>query len=377
MTGLKGKNILFFTGSLELGGSERQMLHVAKHLAIKEQAHVQVWGFSGPGRLSALCEKHTLPWRIIPNPQVGTRVQRFIKTIRLILAMRQVRPDILLPYTAVPNIVCALLWRWTNARLCIWNQRDSGIERFALALEKKAVSRIPLFISNSQQGAAFLEQTFHIPLNKIKVIRNGVEVPAPEKSRHAWRSLVGADEKTFLACMVANISRHKDHMTLLTAWRKVVDCLTGAGSHCILLLAGRFDDMEAPVKALAVDLDLGTHIRFLGGIDDIFGLLSAVDLGVLSSRAEGSPNGVLECMAAGLAVAGTDIPGTREVLCREGAAYLAAAEDSDGLAGKIIELALNPDLRNELGKKNRKRIAAEFTVERMCKETASLLSAWS
>jgi len=270
-----------------------------------------------------------------------------------------------------------LHWRRTTARLCAWNQRDSGVERLASALEKKAVRRIPLFISNSQHGADFLANTFGISSGAIKVIRNGIALPAPGKRRNEWRRQLGADEKTFLACMVANLSRHKDHITLLKAWHKVVKSLAGAGMDCMLLLAGRFDDMEAPVKALAVDLDLGTHIRFLGGIDDIFGLLSAVDLGVFSSRAEGSPNGVLECMAAGLAVAGTDIPGIREVLCREGAAYLAAAEDSDGLAGKIIELALNPDLRDELGKKNRKRIAAEFTVERMCKETASLLSAWS
>jgi glycosyltransferase involved in cell wall biosynthesis len=249
------------------------------------------------------------------------------------------------------------------------------VERLASALEKKAVRRISLFISNSQHGADFLANTFGLSPGAIKVIRNGIALTAPEKSRQEWRGLLGADEKTFLACMVANLSRHKDHITLLKAWNEVVKSLAGAGMDCMLLLAGRFDAMEAAVQALAFDLDLGKHIRFLGGVDDIAGLLSAVDLGVFSSRAEGSPNGVLECMAAGLAVAGTDIPGIREVLCREGPAYLAPAEDSAGLARKIIELALNPALRVELGKKNRSRIDAEFNVEHMCKETAALLSA--
>jgi glycosyltransferase involved in cell wall biosynthesis len=377
MSTLNGKHIIFIVGSLELGGSEWQAFHLARYLMTVEHARVSFLGFSGPGKLSQLCDQYEIPWQIVPNPIAGIMFERKIRLLHFVRTMRKNHPDILLPYTTTPNVVCGLTWRWTGAKLCVWNQRDLGIERLAPGLEKKAVKHIPLFVSNSKHGADFLEQTFHIPSKKVRVIRNGVELLAPQKSGQEWRTSLGADEKTFLACMVANVSKHKDHATLLKAWRKVVDHLTSAGSQCMLILAGRFDGTEIHLKALASELDLDNHILFLGGVDDIVGLLRAVDLGVFSSKSEGSPNGVLECMAAGLADVGTDIPGIREILPPEQAAHLAAVEDSDGLARIITELAINPALRDKLGSRNRDRVAEEFNVERMCQETAALLGAWS
>ena len=66
------------------------------------------------------------------------------------------------------------------------------------------------------------------------------------------------------------------------------------------MLAGRFDSKYDDLLALTTDLKLQENIIFLGWVDDIPGLLSAVDICVFSSLTEGSPNGVLESMAAGL-----------------------------------------------------------------------------
>lgn len=373
MPPLNNKTIVLLTDGLELGGAERQLLHLARYLKDHERARVQIWGFSRPGRLAALCEECHIPWKINRNPHEGSRLQRLARMMSLIAALREAGPDILLPYTSVPNIACGLIWRWTPARLCIWNQRDAGLKRLPSAYEKKAARRMSFFIANSQPGADFLKRTFHVPPHKMKIIRNGAALPAPEKSRLEWRTHLGADENTFLACMVANLSRYKDHETLLKAWRQVAGSLAGAGRACTLLLAGRFDGMEVALKALAFDLDLGGCVRFLGGVDDIAGLLGAVDLGVFSSRSEGCPNGVLECMAAGLAVAATDISGIRGIVSPENAAYLSAVEDSDGLARSIDALARDPALRRELGEKNRRHAVSQFSMQHMCRETAALL----
>jgi glycosyltransferase involved in cell wall biosynthesis len=102
-------------------------------------------------------------------------------------------------------------------------------------------------------------------------------------------------------------------------------------------------------------------------------LLAAVDVGVFSSRTEGCPNGVLECMAAGLAVAGTDIPGIREALGPEGLPFLAPPGDEERLAEAILDLAESPALRARAGAANRERIRREFTVEGMGARYAAVI----
>jgi len=371
---LSGTRIVIVLGSLELGGSERQALLLARYLIHEQDAHVEVWGFHSPGRTTTLCEEYGIPWRIAPWPWPRGRVQRLKGLVRFAWALRRVRPDVILPYTMVPNVFCGLVWRWAGARLCVWNQRDEGLERMGQRAERWAIRQTPWFVANSQQGADFLVQELGVKPDRIWVVHNGIELADPELDRAMWRSQLGVSDNCFLACMVANLSVHKDHATLLKAWRKVVDRLDVTAHPAVLLLAGRFDNTHESLKALAYDLELGRSVRFLEKVEDIAGLLGAVDLGVFSSCSEGCPNSVLECMAAGLAVVGTDIPGIREAVGPDGHPFLAPPGDAELLADRIVELALNQELRAELGTANRRRVEMEFSPQRMCEEMVALLA---
>src|SRR2546423_1609424 len=270
--------------------------------------------------------------------------------------LRELRPDILLPYTLSPNVVCGLIWKWTGARVCVWNQRDEGIARLNSRLERRAVQRIPQFISNSHQGARFLIDKLNVSPSKVRVIENGIECLAPKMNRSMWRDYLQIDDQCFVACMVANLHNHKDHRTLLMAWRSVVTALEASGRRAVLILAGRYDDSYQSLIALSDELDINHSIRFIGQVSDIPGLLSAVDLSVFSSRSEGCPNGVLESMAAGLAVAGTNTEGIKEAVGPAGKQFLASPGDAEALAEIILKLSGDPALCSMIGAENRKRI---------------------
>jgi glycosyltransferase involved in cell wall biosynthesis len=268
-----------------------------------------------------------------------------------------------------------LTWRWTGARLCVWNQRDLGVgsEGIGPRSQRAAVRRVRLVIANSQAGAEYLIRELGVPEGRIRVIRNGIELDPRAAGRDAWRRSLGVEAGCFLAVMVANLQPAKDHVTLLRAWRILLDRLPAGRREAVLLLAGYSGPTADRIKALAFDLDLGRRVRFLGPVKDVAGLLGAADLGVLSSRSEGCPNGVLECMAAGLPVVGTDIPGIREALGPDAARLLAPAGDAEGLAQRIQLFAGDPGLRAQAGEANRRRAQAEFSLQRMCEETTALL----
>ncbi len=372
---LNNARVIIVIGPLELGGAERQAILLARYLTREQNAHVEVCGYGERGRAAELCEEYGVKWRSvpIPAPLSGTRLEQLKSLARFALMLRRAKPDVILPFMFFQSVVCGLVWRLTGARVCIWNQRCEGRDRLGRRAEKLAIRLTRYFIANSQHGGEFLVNKLGVPSNRVRIVYNGVEPAPPQRDRVAWRSHLDVDDGCFLACMVANLQTFKDHVTLLKAWRIVVDRLTGLNRQAVLLLAGRFDEKYIDLKALADDLQLGKSVRFLGQVQDVSGLLSAVDLGVHSSVNEGCPNGVLECMAAGLAVVGTDYPGIREAVGQAGYRFLVPPADPEALADQIVALALDPETRREAGAENRHRIDMEFGAHTMYEKTVAVV----
>ena len=368
------KRILFLLHWLELGGTERQALHLAKYLRDHLGAEVEVWGFDTPGQVAQLCEKLRIPCRQVAFNLNGGRITKLASLTRYALKLRQFRPDVLLPYTLLPNVLCGAVWKWVGARGCIWQQRDAGIGSCSVKLQRWAVRSTSKFIANSSASVGYLRNTLGVEDNRIRLIHNGVALSPSGEGRAEWRRKLGLRDSDRVACMVANLHLNKDHETLLRAWRIVVDELRIQGVCSVLLLAGRFDNTHEKLKALILDLELGRNVRFLGSVNEISELLASVDLGVFSSRNEGCPNGVLECMASGLAVAATDIPGTRDALGVEGQSMLSPPGDHAAFAANIVRLLCDAGLRQQEGERNRRRVAQVFTAERMCAETTEVIA---
>lgn len=368
---LKGRRIVFVLFNLELGGAERQALILARHLVEQEKAEVEVWGFNKPGPVAQSCERIGVPWRVVPYPFKSGRVARFAGLARVARRLRRARPEILLPYTFVPNVICGLIWRWTGAQACVWNQRDEGVTPFISEWARSASQRTPMFVSNSRAGERFLTDRLKVDPGRVRVIENGIEQLSVAGHRSSWRARLEIADDSFVACMVANLHDNKDHRTLLRAWRRVVEGCNGR--KAVLVLAGRHDGAYESLVSLSRELDLNGHVRFAGQVSDVPGLLSAADVGVFSSVTEGCPNGVLESMAAGLAVAGTDIEGIRSVIAPAGLEFLAPPQDYEALAGAILKLEKDSDLRVTIGAENQQRVKEKYSAARMCEETVAVL----
>jgi glycosyltransferase involved in cell wall biosynthesis len=187
--------------------------------------------------------------------------------------------------------------------------------------------------------------------------------------REGWRKRLEIDDASFVAGMVANLHTNKDHETLLRAWQIVMTTLE---RKAVLVLAGRHDGAYESLVALARELGIERGVRFAGPVSDVAGLLTAVDIGVFSSRSEGCPNGVLECMTAGLAVAATDIEGVREVVGSSD--LLAPVGDAAALSHTILKLASDPALCTMIGAQNKKRIIENHDARLMCEELVGIIA---
>lgn len=85
--------------------------------------------------------------------------------------------------------------------------------------------------------------------------------------------------------------------------------------------------------------------------------------GELTNQAEGFGVSILEAMASGLPFVGTRSGGIVESVVEGETGFLNEPGDVEAQAGSFLELARNPDLRQNMGEAGRKRVGEHFSPE--------------
>ena len=230
------------------------------------------------------------------------------------------------------------------------------------------------FVANSTAGVEFLANVMRVKRDYLSFVPNGVELPKIVPGTD-WRVKLGLKPEQLLVVKVANITNFKDHATLLRAW-KIVQDEWRDGERPVLGLAGYLtEDAYPECERITREAGLESTVRFLGGITDVPALLNACDMAAFSSRNEGMPNGVLECMAAGKAVVASDLPGIRDALGADTNGVLVPPGDAGKFARRLLDVLRNNEKRAALGTANGARIRTEFSVERMVERHLQIIRA--
>jgi glycosyltransferase involved in cell wall biosynthesis len=184
-----------------------------------------------------------------------------------------------------------------------------------------------------------------------RVVYEGVETPpAPTKSRNGKPLVVGT---------LGIVCPRKGSDVFLSAVKRVREELDDLEFRMI----GDFaPEPETSWSKDLVDTARESGIR-CGAPSDVFNELAEWDVFVLPSRRDAFPVALLEGMATGLPVVATRVPGILEQVTSE-VGILVDPDDPDALAGAILKLAREPQLREKMGAAARHRVEQEFSVAR-------------
>jgi glycosyltransferase involved in cell wall biosynthesis len=235
----------------------------------------------------------------------------------------------------------------------IRSRMQKRIERFSIRLAHAVVANA---------GAVKDQLTLEgVPGPKIEVIYNGVTVdPARDLSTTERNNILaglGLPVDRPLVTLVANMRLPvKDHPTFLRAAWRIKDRFPSAA----FVLAGD-GPLTGEIKALTGELGLAADVFFTGTCKDVAGLLAVSKIGVLSSRAEGFSNSILEYMAASLPVVVTDVGGAREAVTDGQTGYIVAPGDDAAMADRIVELLRDPESARRIGKAGRDAVEQGFS----------------
>jgi glycosyltransferase involved in cell wall biosynthesis len=232
---------------------------------------------------------------------------------------------------------------------------DSPKARLVLRLERLTSRLVDVYDANST-GAVELLAKIGIDRRRLCYIPNGVDVErwTPDSARRRGRMPV--------ALCVARFVPRKRHQDLLCAVAKLRD----RGVRLPLELIGdgpTFPDMRRLVR----ELRLGELVRFAGARDpeQVREAMRGADVFCLASLWEGMAGSVMEAMACGLPVVGTQVNGIADLVEHGSTGYLVPPERPDLLAAALERLIREPGEAVILGTAGRRRICEEFSVERM------------
>lgn len=238
-----------------------------------------------------------------------------------------------------------------------FKRRNILIERFLSLFTDKIVCV-------SQAVHKFVVEVEGINQKKTCLIYNGVGTsPLFEDHRDADinRKSFGFEKNDFVVIIVASLTPHKGHHVLIDAVRIALE----RHENLRLLIVGDGplrDKLEAYVK----ELQLSSKMVFAGRRKDSTLLLKLADLFVLpSTEREGLGMALLEAMAEGLPVIGSNVGGIPEVIEDTVNGFLVAPGDSYGLAAAIEKLATDKVMRNRMGTMGRTIYKRKFTLEKM------------
>jgi glycosyltransferase involved in cell wall biosynthesis len=193
--------------------------------------------------------------------------------------------------------------------------RAEETSRPRLLVERATRSRVDRYLVPSEYIAADASRRAGIPRSVIVVVANAVVPPSGRGFR--LRPLLGVGPGLRLTGFVGRLHRQKGVDTLLKAWAYLPP--DGRG---VLVMIGDGPE-RASLERLAASLGVTESVRFPGWMKGARDLLGELDLFVLPSRYEGTPNGILEAMAAGVPVIAAAVSGVPEMV-------------EDGVTGRLV-----------------------------------------
>jgi glycosyltransferase involved in cell wall biosynthesis len=367
-------NVLVMVDSFDMGGAESQTVLLARLLLEDGRYGVHLACLRREGAL--LDEVERLGVGEVPEFRLTSFYDRnmLVQHRRFVSFLRERQIDVVHPqsfYTNVFAITGAALAR-VPARIAFrgdtggWrSEAQEFVERWSYRLAHSVHA-------NSDAVRRFLIKE-GVPERKILTVHNGFDMarvtPVANTTReHVLDRLVLPREKSSFVTIVANM-RHeiKNHPMFLRMAQRVRAAVPGAG----FLLAGEGELVEE-TKSLAAQLGLERDAVFIGRCDDVADLLLISDVCVLTSRAEGFSNSILEYMAAGCPVVATDVGGAREAIVQGETGYLVESNDDERMANHVISLLGDPAVARKMGARGREVVAEKFSAQAQLKNTTAM-----
>lgn len=347
---LKDQNILFFTRTMKLGGTENVVLQLCDIFKDKvNKIVVCSCGGVNVEKLNAMNIKH------YEIPDIDNKsVSCILKTLS------QVKKIIKSEKISIVH---------THHRMAAFYTRLLGVQKKCIFIntshntfyDKKKLTRFAYKQANLVACGEMVKKNLedYFQLSDVTAITNSV---------YPFKENVVLDkdierlhrEGKFVVANVGRLSEQKGMEYYLGAIPKVINKYPN--TH--FLVVGEGEDREK-LEQMVVKLDIKDKVLFMGYRTDVQNIMSQVDLIVLSSLWEGYPLTPIEAFSVGKTIIATAVDGTVEIVNDNENGYLVKERDIQEIADKIIYLQDNKMKLLELEEKAKITYNEKLSFEKL------------
>jgi glycosyltransferase involved in cell wall biosynthesis len=210
-----------------------------------------------------------------------------------------------------------------------------------------------------------------VAAERIEVVHNAIDPQWGQRREapEALRAKLGIAPDARVLLIVGRLSLEKDHRTLLEAMRR----LPGDAPAAHLVIVG--EGPERPrIEETVRKLGLAGSVTLTGQVPSAEPYYGIADLCVLSSLSEGSPNALLEAMAAGVPVVATAVGGIPEMVSHGESALLIEPADCQAMTSAIARLLADGELARRLAERARQLIFERHTPQARTRRLVEIYS---
>ncbi|MFZ1008086.1 MAG: glycosyltransferase [Candidatus Sulfotelmatobacter sp.] len=366
------RRVFYLVDSLDVGGTETQAVELALRIrALGYEVTLGCLRAGGPlrerlqGSPVAVVEFH--PQGGIDSPQGVYQI------LRLSWFLRRGRFDIVHTHDLWSNLMGVPAARLAGIPAIVSSRRDLAQSDWYSGNRRVWLRRIQnlsgAVLANAIQvhGALIAEDGF--APKKLRVIHNGVDLKRFQVPSEREILFPDAGQGRLIVMVGNMLSDVKGHPWLIAAVPAVVREFPS--TRFVLVGDG---EARSGFEKQVREMGLSQNFFFLGRRSDVPRILASCDIAVLSSRAEGLPNAVLEYMAAGLPTVVTRVGGNEELVEDGVTGLIVPAEDSEALSAALLRYLLNPEEAGKIARRGRDFVSRNFSFDQLVREVDELYS---
>ncbi len=357
--------LILAIGELEVGGTQRQMLELARGLNPR---------IFTP---EVLCLSHSLkfaPTLVQAGIPVTVVKKTFKYDVSVISRLKSFlrNAEVLITFGFTADAWCRIAARIAKVPVVLSSVRTSSEESVLIDWVNRAL--VPItdhYIANSQAVASYL-RGIGVRAEKYSVVVNGLDVErimAAQQDGQGLRCSLGIGGRSFVVGIVGRLSPEKNTV----AYLRIAQAFARICANAVFVVVGDGPNAER-LRDLASNLGIASKVHWLGERTDVPALLSCFDVAMLTSVREGLSNTLLEYMGAALPIVASNVGGNPEVVLHQKTGFLYPVNDLAQAVRYLTNLHEDAQLRREVGTEARLRAIKEFSMDRMITQTQELLT---